>query len=115
MVYARRPLRWILECAWRYATPILLSLSAFGSFRDKNDVQGIVFLLLATGYVFLLVASHIDYPDLKRGLAALAYAFTAFGMLATFGGDSRRVAPVLNQVLPYVGLEVNRSWREGRR
>lgn len=73
-------------------------------------MQGIISLLLATGYLSSLAATHTGYLGLKRALAALAFTFLALGLLITFGRDNRRVAPVLNVVLPHAQLEVKQSW-----
>ncbi len=114
MVYVARPLRWFLATAWRYATPIILALSAFGAFRSQDDVQGITYLLLMTGYVFLLAAASADRSSFNRKLAIPAYISIALGLLIGFGQDNRHVAPVLNQVLPHAQLEVKQSWAISR-
>lgn len=110
MVYARRPLRWLLATSWRYTTSIILALSAFWAFESQNDVQGIVYLLFATSYVFLLVATPVSRSRPNYSLAIVACSFAVFGLLAVFGKDNRRVAPVLNPLLPHVELEVKQSW-----
>ena len=84
MVYIARPLRWFLATAWRYATPIILALSAFGAFRSQDDVQGITYLLLMTGYVFLLAGASADRSSFNRKLAIPACISIALGLLIGF-------------------------------
>ena len=114
MVYARRPLRWFLATVWRYSVPMIMVLNAFWAFGAQDDVQGIIYLLLTVGYVFLLAALPAGRSSPSRNLAILAYVFLALGLLIIFGKDNRRAAPVLNQLLPHAQLEINRSWAISR-
>ena len=114
MVYTRRPLRWFLATVWRYSVPIIMVLNAFWAFGAQDDVQGVIYLLLTVGYVFLLAALPAGRSSPNRNLAILAYVSLALGLLIIFGKDNRRAAPVLNQLLPHAQLEVKQSWKVSR-